>query len=76
LKYFDDHEKRELGAGHYNGPRGKNMTNESFIDCSIREMQEELCITPLNPVYAGTLKYQFSNGHSILLEVFRQMILL
>jgi hypothetical protein len=63
--------KRRLGAGYYNGTRGKNMKNESFIDCTIFETKKELCITPLNPVYAETLKYQFSNGHSIWLGVFR-----
>jgi hypothetical protein len=63
--------KRGLEVGYYNGPGGKNMINESFIDCTICETQEELCITHLNPVYAGTLKYQVYNGHRICLEVFQ-----
>jgi 8-oxo-dGTP diphosphatase len=63
--------KRGLGAGYYNGPGGKNEANESFLDCAVRETQEELCITPLHPVRVGTLKYQFLEGFSMWLEVFK-----
>jgi 8-oxo-dGTP diphosphatase len=43
---------------------------ETPLECAIRETQEELCITPLDPVHAGTVMFQFTDGHSIHGEVF------
>ena len=38
--------KRGLGAGKINAPGGRLDPGESFPQCAIREVQEELLITP------------------------------
>jgi 8-oxo-dGTP diphosphatase len=62
--------KRGFGAGYYNAPGGRLEEGETWMECAVRETQEELCITPLDPVHAGTLMFQFIDGHSIHGEVF------
>ncbi len=64
------HKKRGFGAGYFNAPGGRLEPGETPLECAVRETQEELCITPLNPVHAGTLMFQFTDGHSIHGEVF------
>jgi len=64
------HKKRGLGAGYYNAPGGRLEPDETMLECAIRETQEELCITPLDPSHAGTVRFQFIDGHSIHGEVF------
>ena len=57
--------KRGLGAGNVNGPGGRLEPGETPIQCAIREVQEELCITPTGVKYAGELFFQFIDGLSI-----------
>ena len=64
------HKKRGFGAGYFNAPGGRLEPGETALECAVRETQEELCITPLDPVHAGTLMFQFIDGHSIHGEVF------
>ncbi|MFA7369814.1 MAG: NUDIX domain-containing protein, partial [Kiritimatiellales bacterium] len=64
------HKKRGFGAGYFNAPGGRLEPGETPLECAVRETQEELCITPLDPVHAGTLMFQFIDGHSIHGEVF------
>jgi len=64
------HKKRGFGAGYFNAPGGRLEAGETPLECAVRETQEELCITPLDPVHAGTLMFQFIDGHSIHGEVF------
>jgi len=64
------HKKRGFGAGYYNAPGGRMEPGETPLECAVRETQEELRITPLDPVHAGTLMFQFIDGHSIHGEVF------
>ncbi len=40
--------KRGLGAGKINGPGGRLDDGESPLQCAIREVQEELRVTPTN----------------------------
>lgn len=62
--------KRGLGAGYYNAAGGHLEPGESWKTCAIREIQEELCITPHSPQHVGTLQFQFVDGLSIQGEVF------
>ena len=63
--------KRGLGAGKINGPGGRLEDGESIISCAVREAQEELGITPLQPEKIGELQFQFVDGYSIHVHVFR-----
>ena len=40
------HKKRGLGAGKINGPGGRLEPGETPLACAIREVEEELCVTP------------------------------
>ena len=57
--------KRGLGAGKINGPGGRLELGETLPECAVREVQEELCITPVNPEFCGENLFQFTNGYSI-----------
>ena len=62
--------KRGFGAGYYNAAGGRLEEGESWLECAVREIQEELCITPTDPEHVGTLMFHFIDGHSIHGEVF------
>lgn len=57
--------KRGLGAGKINGPGGRLDPGETPLQCAIREVQEELLVTPTGVRAAGELLFQFADGHSI-----------
>ena len=63
--------KRGLGAGKINGPGGKIDPGETPLQCVIRETQEELLITPVNPRKIGELWFSMSDSPHILCHVFR-----
>ena len=50
--------KRGLGAGKINGPGGRLEPGETPLACAIREVQEELLITPRNVRARGELRFQ------------------
>lgn len=62
---------RGLGAGKINGPGGRLDPGETPIEAAVREVEEELLITPLDPVECGQLRFQFVDGYSIHGYVFR-----
>jgi 8-oxo-dGTP diphosphatase len=62
--------KRGLGAGKINGPGGRLEPGETPQECAVRETQEELGITPLNPEWRGELYFQFVDGYGLHCEVF------
>jgi len=62
--------KRGLGAGKINGPGGKLDPGETPRDCAQREVEEELCATPIGLVARGELRFQFTDGYSIHVYVF------
>lgn len=63
--------KRGLGAGKINAPGGRVEPGESLEECAIREVNEELLITPTGLEYAGENLFQFVDGHSLHAHVFR-----
>ena len=65
------HKKTGLGVGKINGPGGKIEINESALDCSIRETQEEICVTPEMISKYGELYFQFTDGLKIHCSVYR-----
>ena len=65
------HKKRGLGAGKLNGPGGRLEIGETFDACASREVQEELRITPKDLRKMGELRFQFVDGYSIHVHVYR-----
>jgi len=63
--------KRGLGAGKINGPGGKIDAGESALACAVREVEEELCVTPTGVRRGGELSFQFVDGYGIHVTVFR-----
>jgi 8-oxo-dGTP diphosphatase len=63
--------KRGLGAGKINGPGGRLERGESPLDCAVREVQEELRTTPTGLEMCGENRFQFVDGYSIHVYVFR-----
>jgi len=63
--------KRGLGAGKINGPGGKLDAGERALACAIREVEEELCVTPTGLSLAGDLRFQFTDGYAIAVSVYR-----
>jgi 8-oxo-dGTP diphosphatase len=59
------HKKCGLGAGKVNGPGGRIDPGETPRQCAIREVREELCVTPTGIGKAGELMFQFVDGYSL-----------
>ena len=57
--------KRGLGAGKIVGPGGRLEPGESPVVCAIREIQEELCVTPTRVVARGEHFFHFLDGYAI-----------
>jgi len=64
------HKKRGLGAGKINAPGGRLERGETPHAGAVREVQEELCVTPDALVKYGELSFQFVDGYSIFVHVF------
>lgn len=63
--------KRGLGAGKINGPGGKLEKGETPLACALRETHEELGIHALSPEYCGVHQFQFVDGYSLLVHVYK-----
>jgi 8-oxo-dGTP diphosphatase len=64
------HKKRGLGAGKINGPGGRIEDGETPLEGAVREVQEELLVTPTGVESCGELFFQFLDGYSIHGHVF------
>ncbi|MDD3603595.1 MAG: 8-oxo-dGTP diphosphatase [Kiritimatiellae bacterium] len=62
--------KKGLGAGKVNAPGGRVEKGETAQEAAIREVEEELCVTPLNVSPRGRLNFQFTDGYSLQGHVF------
>ena len=65
------HKKTGLGAGKINGPGGKLEPGETAIEAAVREVKEELLITPTGLEEAGMLRFAFVDGLHLHCTVFR-----
>lgn len=63
--------KRGLGAGKINGPGGRLEPGESPIAGVARELREELGIQATNTSRFGEHRFQFVDGYSIYVHVYR-----
>lgn len=63
--------KTGLGKGKVNGPGGKVEKGESPEACAIRECGEELGITVSNLQYCGQHRFQFVDGLTIHVWVYK-----
>jgi 8-oxo-dGTP diphosphatase len=62
--------KRGLGAGKINGPGGRLEPGETPEQAAIREVEEEVCVTPLGVSARGTLSFEFTDGYTLHAHVF------
>jgi len=65
------HKKTGLGKGKINAPGGKVEPSESPVDGAARECHEELEIRVFNLQYCGQHRFQFVDGYSIHVWVYR-----
>ncbi len=63
--------KRGLGAGKINGPGGRIEPGESVEQCAMREIQEELHITPTSIELLGENRFHFVDGYTTHVFVYR-----
>lgn len=63
--------KRGLGAGKINGPGGRIDPGETPLQCAVRETREEVGIEPLDVRASGEHAFQFVDGLSLHVHVFR-----
>jgi 8-oxo-dGTP diphosphatase len=59
------HKKTGLGAGKINGPGGRIEPGETPRQGAIREVREELCVTPTGVKESGELFFQFVDGYAL-----------
>ena len=62
--------KRGLGAGKIVGPGGRVEPGETPLACAIREVQEELCVTPTRVAARGEHFFHFLDGYTIRVFAF------
>jgi 8-oxo-dGTP diphosphatase len=62
--------KTGLGKGLVNAPGGRIEEGESPAEAAVRELQEEVGITPIEPYEVGRLSFLFTNGFSLSGRVF------
>lgn len=65
------HKKRGLGAGKINGPGGRLDAGETPVEGALREVREEIEVEPSGIRECGQLCFQFLDGYSIHVWVFR-----
>jgi 8-oxo-dGTP diphosphatase len=62
--------KRGLGAGKINAPGGRLEPGEAPIAAAVREVQEEVFVTPFGVEARGQLSFQFVDGYALHVHVF------
>jgi 8-oxo-dGTP diphosphatase len=62
--------KRGLGAGKINAPGGRLEPGESTLAAAVREVEEEIGVTPEGIEARGRLRFQFVDGYKLEAHVF------
>lgn len=62
--------RRGLGAGKINAPGGRLEPGETPEQAAIREVQEEVGVTPTSVRARGELRFAFTNGYQLHCHVF------
>jgi len=62
---------RGLGAGKINAPGGRLEPGETPAEAAVREVREETRVEPSSLTEHGELRFQFVDGYSIHVWVFR-----
>ena len=62
--------RRGLGAGKINAPGGRVEKGETIEQAAVREVIEEVGVTPLAPEYKGENRFQFTDGYSLHIHIF------
>jgi len=62
--------KRGLGAGKINAPGGRLEPGETPSAAAVREVEEEVGVTPLDIEARGTLSFQFKDGYKLHAHLF------
>lgn len=65
------HKKRGIGAGKINGPGGRVGPGETPLAAAMREVEEELRVTPRDVVKVGEVLFHVLDGVAIRIHVFR-----
>ncbi|PSP55844.1 8-oxo-dGTP diphosphatase [Halobacteriales archaeon QS_1_67_19] len=63
--------KRGLGEGKLVGPGGKVEGDETPCECVVREVEEEIGVTPRAPEKVGEFEFVFGEGPEMFVHVFR-----
>jgi 8-oxo-dGTP diphosphatase len=63
--------KRGLGEGNYLGPGGKVEEGETPRECVVREVEEEIGVTPRDPEKVGEFEFVFGEASEMFVHVFR-----
>ena len=63
--------KRGLGEGLYVGPGGKVEEGETPRECVVREVKEEIGVTPRDPEKVGEFEFVFGETPEMFVHVFR-----
>jgi len=62
--------KRGLGAGKINAPGGRVDPGETVEQCAVREVQEELGVTPTGLSHHGEHRFEFVDGYRLHVHVY------
>ncbi|WP_276300330.1 8-oxo-dGTP diphosphatase [Halorussus lipolyticus] len=63
--------KRGLGEGLYLGPGGKVEEDETPRECVVREVEEEIGVTPRDPEKVGEFRFVMGDDSGMFAHVFR-----